>query len=91
MEHSENPPSCTARHFVFGALSVVLLGLEGKITLVGVVRDENVAAVSFLGCCHYMEDGQCMSPPWACACTSSYDVVSAGPAARAELLCDGLQ
>lgn len=63
MEHSEKAPSCTTRHFVFGALSVVLLGLEGKITLVEVVRDENVAAVSSSGCCHYVEDGQCMSPP----------------------------
>lgn len=38
--HSEKAPSCTVRHCVFGALSVVLLGLEGKITLVEVVRDE---------------------------------------------------
>lgn len=76
---------------MFEALSVVLLGLEGKITLVEVVRDENVAAVSSLGCCHYVQDGHCMSPAWGCACTSSYGVVSAGSAARAELLCDGLQ
>lgn len=74
---------------MFGALSVVLLGLEGKITLGEVVRNQNVAAIS--SCCHCVEGGHCMSPPWGCACTSSYDVVSAGPAARAELLCDGLQ
>lgn len=45
MEQSETAPSCTTRSLVFGALSVVLLGLEGKITLVEVVRDENVAAL----------------------------------------------
>lgn len=45
MEQSETAPSCTARHFVFGALSAVLLDLEGKISLVEVVRDENVAAI----------------------------------------------
>lgn len=31
--------------FVFEALSIVLLGLEGKITLVELVRGENLAAV----------------------------------------------
>ena len=31
--------------FAFEALSIVLLGLEGKITLVEVVRAENLAAV----------------------------------------------
>lgn len=31
--------------FVFEASSIVLLSLEGKITLVEVVRDENLAAV----------------------------------------------
>lgn len=48
---------------MFGALSVVLFGLEGKITLTEVVRDENVAAVSSSGCCHSVEDGHRMSPP----------------------------
>lgn len=31
--------------FVFEALSIVLLGLEGKITLVELDRDENLAVV----------------------------------------------